>query len=64
MISTRGPDYLTEKNISLNHNWHGCFAAAILWMQGPEISIQPSMDDNGNLLLWNGDLFSGCLVCI
>ncbi|EZA50264.1 hypothetical protein DMN91_012536 [Ooceraea biroi] len=62
MIATRGPDHLTEKYMSLSHNWHGYFAAAILWMQGPRTTIQPSMDDNGNLLLWNGDLFSGCLA--
>lgn len=63
MVATRGPDYLTEKYVQLNHNWHGHFAAAILWMQGPSVTMQPSMDGNGNLLLWNGDLFSGCLVC-
>ncbi|XP_019883594.1 asparagine synthetase domain-containing protein 1 isoform X3 [Camponotus floridanus] len=31
-------------------------------MQGSEIITQPSLDDNNNLLLWNGDIFSGCLA--
>lgn len=62
VIAARGPDHLTEKHISLNHHWHGHFATAVLWMQGSEIITQPSLDDNNNLLLWNGDIFSGCLV--
>ncbi|XP_025270402.1 asparagine synthetase domain-containing protein 1 isoform X2 [Camponotus floridanus] len=62
VIAARGPDHLTEKHISLNHHWHGHFAAAVLWMQGSEIITQPSLDDNNNLLLWNGDIFSGCLA--
>ncbi|XP_032671834.1 asparagine synthetase domain-containing protein 1 isoform X2 [Odontomachus brunneus] len=62
LISTRGPDHLADKHISLNHEWQGYFASAVLWMQGPNITTQPSLDLNGNLLLWNGDLFSGCLA--
>ncbi|KAL6430659.1 hypothetical protein ACFW04_006918 [Cataglyphis niger] len=31
-------------------------------MQGPEIITQPSLDNDNNLLLWNGDVFSGCLA--
>ncbi|KMQ93868.1 asparagine synthetase domain-containing protein 1 [Lasius niger] len=62
VIAARGPDHLTEKYISLSHHWHGYFAATVLWMQGPEIITQPSLDDNNNLLLWNGDIFSGCLA--
>lgn len=62
-IAGRGPDHLAEKHVSLSHHWHGHFAASVLWMQGPEIITQPSLDDNNNLLLWNGDVFSGPLVC-
>jgi len=51
-----------EKHLKLSHDWHGHFAAAVLWMQGSKITMQPSLDDNDNLLLWNGDLFSGYLV--
>ncbi|XP_011633493.1 asparagine synthetase domain-containing protein 1 [Pogonomyrmex barbatus] len=61
-IAARGPDHLIEKHLSLNHNWHGHFAAAVLWMQGAGVTMQPSLDTNDNLLLWNGDLFSGCLA--
>lgn len=62
LIAARGPDYLAEKHILLNHDWHGYFASSVLWMQGSEMKTQPSLDHDDNLLLWNGDLFSGCLV--
>ncbi|XP_018301565.1 asparagine synthetase domain-containing protein 1 isoform X3 [Mycetomoellerius zeteki] len=62
VITARGPDYFMEKHLTLSHDWHGHFAASVLWMQGSRIMTQPSLDDNGNLLLWNGDLFSGCLA--
>ncbi|EGI69857.1 Asparagine synthetase domain-containing protein 1 [Acromyrmex echinatior] len=61
-ITARGPDYFMEKYLTLSHDWHGHFAASVLWMQGSRIMTQPSLDDNDNLLLWNGDLFSGCLA--
>ena len=31
-------------------------------MQGPRLVEQPAIDSNGNVLLWNGDIFSGDLV--
>ncbi|XP_012532419.1 asparagine synthetase domain-containing protein 1 [Monomorium pharaonis] len=62
VIAARGPDYLMEKHLMLSQNWHGHFVAAVLWMQGSRITMQPVMDDNDNLLLWNGDIFSGCLA--
>ncbi|XP_012218385.1 asparagine synthetase domain-containing protein 1 [Linepithema humile] len=62
LVTARGPDYLKETHVSLSHDWHGYFAAAVLWMQGLEMTPQPSLDNSGNLLLWNGDLFSGCLA--
>ncbi|XP_070531397.1 asparagine synthetase domain-containing protein 1 isoform X2 [Cardiocondyla obscurior] len=61
-VNARGPDHLTEKQLTLSRDWEGYFAAAILWMQGPKITPQPSLDENENLLLWNGDVFSGCLA--
>ncbi|XP_014478031.1 PREDICTED: asparagine synthetase domain-containing protein 1 [Dinoponera quadriceps] len=62
LIAARGPDYLADKHVSLSCEWQGYFAGSVLWMQGPSIMTQPSLDRNGNLLLWNGDLFSGCLA--
>ena len=61
-ISSRGPDNLLEKCISLCDNFSGYFAASILWTQGSKITVQPSIDEDGNILLWNGDIFSGNLI--
>ncbi|XP_057331145.1 asparagine synthetase domain-containing protein CG17486 [Microplitis mediator] len=60
-ISKRGPDSLNLYCHVLNEQLIGKFAAGVLWMQGPEPKVQPCVDDEGNILLWNGDIFSGPL---
>ncbi|XP_066590254.1 asparagine synthetase domain-containing protein 1 [Prorops nasuta] len=60
--SARGPDALYEKFETLNKDWLAHFAASILWTQGPELISQPRIDPDGNILLWNGDIFSGNLA--
>ncbi|XP_074094165.1 asparagine synthetase domain-containing protein 1 isoform X2 [Cotesia typhae] len=60
-ISKRGPDKLSSYSQTLNDQLLGNFAAGVLWMQGPEPKVQPCVDDEGNILLWNGDIFSGPL---
>lgn len=37
-------------------------AGCVLWTQGDKPVPQPLVDENGNVLLWNGDIFSGSLV--
>ncbi|XP_033213694.1 asparagine synthetase domain-containing protein CG17486 [Belonocnema kinseyi] len=61
-ISSRGPDNLLEKSVSLSDDFSGYFAASVLWTQGSKLTVQPSIDEEGNILLWNGDIFSGSLV--
>ncbi|XP_076761740.1 asparagine synthetase domain-containing protein 1 [Xylocopa sonorina] len=61
-IAARGPDKLGENFENLSKNWFGHFAASILWMQGSSIGEQPAVDSNGNILLWNGDIFFGNLA--
>ncbi|XP_044585168.1 asparagine synthetase domain-containing protein 1, partial [Cotesia glomerata] len=60
-ISKRGPDKLSSHYQILNEQLVGNFSAGVLWMQGPEPRVQPCVDDKGNILLWNGDIFSGPL---
>ncbi|XP_043250088.1 asparagine synthetase domain-containing protein 1 [Colletes gigas] len=62
LITARGPDKATEKFEHLTENWSGHFAASVLWMQGSNFTEQPAIDSNGNILLWNGDIFSGNLA--
>lgn len=64
LIVARGPDKVTEKFEHLTKNWFGHFAASVLWMQGSSLTVQPAIDSMGNILLWNGDIFSGNLVNI
>ncbi|XP_043484828.1 asparagine synthetase domain-containing protein 1 [Leptopilina heterotoma] len=58
-ISSRGPDSLCEKQIKLSEKHCLHFAASILWTQGSQMTIQPCVDEDDNILLWNGDVFSG-----
>ncbi|KAL0849495.1 hypothetical protein ABMA28_013772 [Loxostege sticticalis] len=54
-IKNRGPDSMQEIRIEIN----GVsieFYGAVLWMQGPQPTIQPVENDRG-ILLYNGDIF-------
>ncbi|XP_076544620.1 asparagine synthetase domain-containing protein 1 [Osmia lignaria lignaria] len=62
LICARGPDKVTERIEYLTPNWFGHFNASVLWMQGSNLNIQPAIDSIGNILLWNGDIFSGDLA--
>jgi hypothetical protein len=46
----------------LVQHWHGQFCASTLWMQGLKPISQPLVDTDCNILLWNGDVFSGNMV--
>ncbi|XP_058808676.1 asparagine synthetase domain-containing protein 1 [Phymastichus coffea] len=61
VISARGPDGLNSLTQGLSEWWHGQFYASILWMQGAKPISQPLVDNDSNILLWNGDVFSGDL---
>lgn len=62
LVIARGPDRVTEKFENLTPIWFGHFVAAVLWMQGSDLCEQPTIDSAGNILLWNGDIFSGNLA--
>ncbi|XP_034939920.1 asparagine synthetase domain-containing protein CG17486 [Chelonus insularis] len=57
----RGPDILSTCQITTDH-WSGEFVASVLWMQGSCPTLQPCVDEEGNILLWNGDIFTGILA--
>ncbi|CAD1479397.1 unnamed protein product, partial [Heterotrigona itama] len=62
LVTARGPDRVTEKFENLTPIWSGHFVAAVLWTQGSDLCEQPAVDSAGNILLWNGDIFSGNLA--
>ncbi|XP_065332212.1 asparagine synthetase domain-containing protein 1 [Cloeon dipterum] len=57
-ILERGPDCSSELEFNLE-GWNAYFFASVLGLQGAEITSQPATDEEGNLLLWNGDVFGG-----
>lgn len=61
-INARGPDGASELFQKLTEKWKAHFAASVLWMQGSHPVVQPCVDVDGNVLLWNGDIFNGNLV--
>ncbi|XP_011311974.1 asparagine synthetase domain-containing protein 1 [Fopius arisanus] len=60
----RGPDDPRASIYSrdINGKWHAKFAGWVLWTQGFQMTHQPLRESTGNLLLWNGDIFSGALA--
>lgn len=63
VIIARGPDSLDSIKKGLTERWHGHFCASVLWMQGLRTVSQPLVDTDCNILLWNGDVFAGDMVC-
>ncbi|CAB3362511.1 Hypothetical predicted protein [Cloeon dipterum] len=57
-ILKRGPDCSSELEFNLE-GWNAYLFASVLGLQGAEITSQPAIDEEGNLLLWNGDVFGG-----
>lgn len=58
----RGPDDPSPSyfNTAINDKWSAAFRGWVLWTQGASMTPQP-LREAGNVLLWNGDIFSGPL---
>ena len=63
-IKNRGPDGFSEYSTHFEPKWSLNFGCSVLWLQGLEPVLQPVVDKNSNVLLWNGDIFRGSLVSI
>ena len=54
----RGPDKQSECG-QLDIGSFSCsFLATLLWLRGDHLKSQPLTNDDGHILLWNGDLFN------
>lgn len=53
-ISRRGPDRVHQNNVD-----NLLLCGAVLHIQGVDIEVQPCFDCDGNILLWNGEVFGG-----
>ena len=56
IIKSRGPNSSSSITSADKSLW---FTASVLHIQGCTPTDQPYTDDNGNVLLWNGEVFSG-----
>lgn len=70
-MGRRGPDALhtltvtiTDSDVITTNPIRLTFIAGVLFIRGTKPTPQPYGDDNGNLLLWNGEIFGGIDVCI
>lgn len=54
LVSSRGPN--SQRIIELDD---AVFGATVLHIQGSAMVQQPCVDKNGNILLWNGEVFGG-----
>ena len=65
----RGPDSFEIHTIKLNNNNNNndddiilSLTGAVLHLRGSNINKQPLINDDGNVLLWNGEVFDGLHV--
>lgn len=61
-IRNRGPDHFKEFTVPISSSQNAYFAASVLHTQGAELAEQPIILVNGDILLWNGDVFGGKVV--
>ena len=57
LLRARGPDKVTEMEVSLETGHSLVMASSVLWLQGESLTSQPVTDEAGNILMWNGDIF-------
>lgn len=63
-MNARGPDFQNQYGpISFTSNYHLTFAVSVLALRGYK-QQQPFIDEDGNILLYNGEIYEGDLqVC-
>ena len=61
-LRRRGPDAYSEYRVRGAH-FQLDLAGAVLRLRGRETTRQPVLDDAGNVLLWNGEIFGGD-ICV
>ncbi|ESP05301.1 hypothetical protein LOTGIDRAFT_181114 [Lottia gigantea] len=60
-IYARGPDAKKSRFIQVNDSAHLQLSGYVLHLRG-RFTPQPLLDENGNCLLWNGEVFDGLQV--
>ena len=57
LLKSRCGIFVYQLDFSLSSNWNARFCGYTLWLQGDRPRQQPVVDEEGNVLLWNGDVF-------
>ena len=58
LLDRRGPDCRRQGTVVATPDLALSYSSTVLWLQGSSISPQPVTDHQGNLLMWNGDVFN------
>jgi asparagine synthetase B (glutamine-hydrolysing) len=65
-LKNRGPDNAKEIRLQIKldsgKTVHATFLGCVLWLRGAEMTKQPLVDSENNVLLWNGDIFEGDIL--
>ncbi|KAK4050812.1 hypothetical protein OIV83_003234 [Microbotryomycetes sp. JL201] len=65
-VKPRGPDahqtVIKRVKSKSGLEWEMRFYASVLHMRGNEVTVQPFRADNGDVFLWNGEVFEGLSV--
>lgn len=61
-LSNRGPDDSSSCQVHISADYSAVFRGYVLHLRGDHLASQPAKDLLGNLLLWNGEIFSGIQV--
>ncbi|CAF0933394.1 unnamed protein product [Didymodactylos carnosus] len=62
ILNRRGPDIQQQlQSIEIVPNFYVTFAVSVLCLRG-HTQMQPFIDENGNIFLWNGEIYNGIQV--
>ncbi len=65
-LKNRGPNHTGKECLAIRLNESesvsATFVGCVLWLRGSSMTEQPLTDSDGNILLWNGDVFEGDIL--
>lgn len=65
LLKNRGPNSFESIKIDINGGFHCYFVSSVLSLRGHQVTKQPIFTDlNGNILIWNGEIFNSSLIKI
>ena len=58
LLRARGPDAYCQGSVELGNGFTLTYCSTVLWLQGAKPQAQPVIDNAGNILMWNGDVYN------